>query len=413
MKDKSPMRRIVALLLRLVFFYVVICVIISLVNGTPINFALWNKAGVSQLQAVENFVVAGVDEDGYRTDLILFCQYDLTNNSLSAIQIPRDTRVNNNRNDKKINSAYGSPQKTEALFNEVESIVGIRPDKYVIVSFKGFRNLIDLIGGVEINVPMRMYYTDPTQNLVIDLQPGKQLLDGKKAEMFMRFRQNLDGTGYPNADIGRNAAQRDFYNAALKKLLNGKTVLKIPQILDIMNKNVKSNFSGEDIIKYIGKIPKFDMNNINIIALPGEGRYDKNGVSYFFHDAEQTKALVSQYFKLGAVDYKEATALNPSKNKFIKVKVINATGIKIEQADILKLVSNDLTMCGFTVIETETAERIKDKSELINHNKKLAAKEVKKIYENVAISDKIQKFESSGTKKTADVTLIIGNDFVF
>ena len=71
------------------------------------------------------------------------------------------------------------------------------------MDFEGFRDLIDAIGGVEFDVPTRMYYTDPKQNLEIDLYPGKQLLDGKKAEMFMRFRQNNDGTGYAEGDIGR------------------------------------------------------------------------------------------------------------------------------------------------------------------------------------------------------------------
>jgi len=220
------LRRIAVLLVQLAFLYIGICIIVALTTGNPINFALWNASGVNKLQTVENFVVAGIDKDGYRTDLILFCQYDLTDNSLTAMQIPRDTKVNNKRNDKKINSAYGSPKKTEAMFDELESIVGIRADKYVIVSFKAFRELIDAIGGVEVNVPMRMYYTDPYQNLTIDLYPGEQLLDGRRAEMFMRFRQNLDGSGYPDGDIGRNAAQRKFYSAVTDKLLSGKTVLE-------------------------------------------------------------------------------------------------------------------------------------------------------------------------------------------
>lgn len=413
MKRKSPMRRIVAFLIQLAILYAGICIVVSLVTGNSISFALWNAGGVNRLQTVENFVVAGIDQDGYRTDLILFCQYDMTDNSLTAMQIPRDTKVDNKRNDKKINSAYGSPKKTEAMFDELESIVGIRPDKYVIVSFKGFRDLIDAIGGVEVDVPMRMYYTDPYQNLTIDLYPGEQLLDGRRAEMFMRFRKNLDGSGYPDGDIGRNAAQRDFYKAVMNKLLSGKTVLKAPQLLSIVNKNVNTNFSGEDIIKYIGKIPKFSMDNINIISLPGEGKYDKNGVSYFYYDKEQTKTLVQQNFKTGRSDYKKTVNVNPSKNKFIRVKLVNACSIKAEQADVLKLVSDNLAEHGFNVIETETAKRIRDKSELINHSAKLAASEIKKVYENIEINEEIQRLEKDENKKSADVTLIIGNDFVF
>ena len=411
MKLKSPLRLVVAILILLMIIYAGISAAVSIVTGEPINFGFWSKWGTKKIQNVENFVVAGIDEEGYRTDLILFCQYNLADNSLTAMQIPRDTRVENDRHDKKINSAYGSPGKSEAMLNELESIVGIRADKYVIVSFKGFRNLIDVIGGVEVDVPMRMYYTDPVQNLTIDLWPGKQLLDGRHAEMFMRFRQNNDGTGYKNGDIERNAAQKEFYNAAMDKLLSGRTILKVPQILNIVSKNLKTNFTGEEIIKYIGKVPKFNMENINIISLPGEGRYDENGVSYFFHDEEETKTLVEQYFKTENSAFERIVNVNPSKNKFIRVKVVDATSISAEQADVLKVVSDTLSEHGFNVVETETADRIKDTSELINHNAKKAADEVQKLYENVNISEEIQKIEKD--KKNADVTLVIGNDFVF
>lgn len=411
MKLKSPLRLVVAILILLMIIYAGISAAISIVTGEPINFGFWSKWGTKKIQNVENFVVAGIDEEGYRTDLILFCQYNLTDNSLTAMQIPRDTRVENDRHDKKINSAYGSPGKSEAMLNELEGIVGIRADKYVIVSFKGFRDLIDVIGGVEIEVPMRMYYTDPVQNLTIDLWPGKQLLDGRHAEMFMRFRQNNDGTGYKNGDIERNTAQKKFYNAAVDKLLSGRTILKVPQILNIVSKNLKTNFTGEEIIKYIGKVPKFSMENINITTLPGEGRYDENGVSYFFHDEEETKTLVEQHFKTENSAFERIVNVNPSKNKFIRVKVVDATSIDAKQADVLKVVSETLSEHGFNVVETETADRIKDTSELINHNAKKAANEVQRLYENVNVSEEIQKLEKD--KKSADVTLVIGNDFVF
>ncbi len=411
MKLKSPLRLVVAVLILLMIIYAGISAAMSIVTGEPINFGFWSKFSSKKVQNVENFVVAGIDEEGYRTDLILFCQYNLSDNSLTAMQIPRDTKVENDRHDKKINSAYGSPGKSEAMLKELESIVGIKADKYAIVSFKGFRDLIDVIGGVEINVPMRMYYTDPVQNLTIDLYPGTQLLDGRRAEMFMRFRQNNDGTGYKNGDIERNAAQKEFYNAAADKLLSGKTLLKVPQILNIVGKNLKTNFTGEEIIKYIGKVPKFNMENINIIPLPGEGRYDENGVSYFFHDKEQTKALVEQYFKTENSAFERVIDVNPAKNRFIRVKVVDATSINAEQADVLKVVSDALTEHGFKVVEAQTADRIKDTSELINHNAKKAAEEIQKLYENVSITEGVQKLEKSD--KTSDVTLVIGNDFVF
>lgn len=413
MKIKSPMRLAVAVLILLMIIYAGLAGAISIISGKPISFGIFSRAGLVKAGAARDFVVAGVDEEGYRTDLILFCRFDPSDNSIRALQIPRDTKVENKRSDKKINSAYGSSGKTETMFDEIESVIGIRPEDYVIISFKAFRELIDAIGGVEVEVPFRMYYTDPAQNLVIDLQKGMQLLDGRHAEMFMRFRYNNDGTGYQNGDIDRIAAQRKLYSAVADKLLSGGTVLKAPKILGIINDNVNTSFTAEDIVKYIGCIPKLSADKISIQALPGEGRYDDNGISYFFCDKEKTKELMEATFS----DKKtsdEKVQINPVKNKFIKIKLIDATSIASEQLDVCGVVSQTLTEHGFKVIASEKADRIRDKSQIISHNAKRAAEDVGKTYPSIEIYEEIEAYQKEdGEKSAPDVTLIIGNDFAF
>lgn len=411
MKVKSPLRLAVAILVLLMIIYAGFAGAVSIISGKPIHFGIFSRGGIARGSEVEDFVVAGVDEEGYRTDLILFCRYNPSDNSVNAIQIPRDTKVDNNRSDKKINSAYGSKGKTETMFDELEQVLGIRPKKYVIVSFNGFRELIDAIGGVEVDVPMRMYYTDPAQNLVIDLQKGKQVLDGRHAEMFMRFRYNNDGSGYPNGDIDRIAAQRQFYRSATDKLLSGGTILKAPKILGIINKNVKTDFTAEEIVKYIGKIPKLSMDKINIMALPGEGRYEGK-VSYFFCDKEKTEELMNACF--GNAGSGDKVQINPIKNKFIKVKVIDATSIGSDELNVCEVVSKTLSEHGFKVISAEKAERIRDKSQIISHNAKHAAEDVGKTYPSVEVFGELEPYEKKDGEKTApDVTVIVGNDFVF
>ncbi len=413
MKIKSPMRLAVAILILLMVIYAGLAGAVSIISGKPINFGIFSRSGLVKSGAARDFVVAGVDEEGYRTDLILFCRFDPSDNSIRALQIPRDTKVDNKRSDKKINSAYGSSGKTETMFDEIESVIGIRPEDYVIVSFNAFRELIDAIGGVEVEVPFRMYYTDPAQNLVIDLQKGKQLLDGRHAEMFMRFRYNNDGTGYQNGDIDRIAAQRQFYAAVADKLLSGGTVLKAPKILGIINKNVTTSFTAEDVVKYIGCVSKLSKDKISIEALPGEGGYAENGISYFFYDKEKTKELMANTFsdKKSSV---EKVQINPVKNKFIKIKLIDATSIDSEQLDVCGIVSQTLTEHGFRVISQEKAERISDKSRIISHNAKRAAEDVGKTYPNIEVYEEIEAYQEGDDEKSPpDVTLIIGNDFAF
>ena len=131
MRVKSPFRLITAILVLLISLYAGYQGIAALVAGKPFKFGFssWKSAG----EQVQDFVVAGVDEEGYRTDLILFCRYNMVDNSINVLQIPRDTKVENERRDKKINSAYGSPEKEQVLFDEIESVIGIRPEKSVIV----------------------------------------------------------------------------------------------------------------------------------------------------------------------------------------------------------------------------------------------------------------------------------------
>ncbi len=411
MRLKSPLRLAVAICILLMLIYVGLSGAISIITGKPMSLSFWRGDRVEN-DKIQDILVAGTDLEGYRTDLILLCRYNMTDNSVTALQIPRDTKIDETtRNDKKINSSYSTPEKEQTLFDEIEMLTGIRPERYVIVSFKAFRQLIDAIGGVEVDVPMRMLYNDPVQNLTIDLYPGKQVLNGRQSEMFMRFRYNNDGTGYPNGDIDRIAAQKKFYESALDKLLSGGTILKAPKILSIIKDNVKTDFTGEDIMKYIGKIPFFKTENIKILTLPGEGGYE-GVVSYFFHDEAETKLLMDEYFFSMEKKSKVKGDIS-SKNKYVKVKIIDATGIDPSSADVVKVVSDMLAEYKFKVVSTEKTDRIQDKSKLINHNSKNAAELIKAVYNGIEVKEGIETFVKQEGEKVPDVTLVVGSDFMF
>lgn len=405
MKIKSPIRFIVSICILIFIIVFGFMSAASIAGGKKISFAFWSREKNIKSRTVDNFVVAGVDEEGLRTDLILLCQYNDITKKVNVLQIPRDTKVETKRSDKKINSAYGTKDREQALYKDIKNVTGIEPENYVIVSFKAFRELVDAIGGVEINVPFRMYYHDPVQNLTIDLLPGKQLLDGRKAEMYMRFRQNDDGTGYKNGDIDRIAAQKEFYGVVADKLLNVKNVFKTHKILQIFKENVKMSFTGEDILSYLGKIPSLKKENINIFNLPGEGKY-VGKVSYFVADGEKTKELVELNFSSDSetVDY---TLVNPAKNRFIKVEVVNSSSIDKDMVNVAEVVSTNLENHGFNVVSSYNSDKIKDKSEMIDHNAKYASDEIKKIYSSLPV-----KNDENGDAE-ADVTIYVGNDFVF
>ena len=291
--------RIAVLVGVIVFFVVLYTVVDATVSNTDVKFGYWvNKDTEDEYK---NFVVLGTDFDETRTDLILFCQYSVSDNSLNVIQIPRDTRILTDRSNKKINSVYGRRNGIKYVKQEVESIVGIYPDNHIVLNFKGFKELVDALGGVEFNVPMRMYYTDPAQNLTIDLKPGKQVLNGEKAEMFMRFRQNNNGTGYADGDIGRLRAQRDFYRATVDKIVGFDGIVNIKSLMEVVGDNLKTDFTISDLFEHIDALRNIDPDAVNVYMLPGKGEYiteNEGLVSYYIYDKEKTNDILNKYFKL-------------------------------------------------------------------------------------------------------------------
>ncbi len=284
MRRKSPLRRIVSLIVVVAF---------AVIGFNTARLFIGDNAD-SRLTDVTNILVAGVDIDGYRTDLILMVQVNNIDKKISILQIPRDTRVTNNRNDKKINSAYFSG--VETMKNEVKSVTGLSTDFFATITFDAFKEIVDALGGVTIDVPIDMNYHDPVQGLTIELSAGRQKLDGEHAMMFMRFRKNDDGTGYAMGDIDRNAAQAEFYSAVMKKALSPIGIIKSPFIYSAVMKNTTTDLNNAEVRELMLDVFKIGKKNISIYQLPGEAKYI-GSASYYVADEDETEALVEANFR--------------------------------------------------------------------------------------------------------------------
>ncbi len=240
-----------------------------------------------------NFIVAGTDAEGGLTDTLMVVHFNTDTGELNILQIPRDTYVDYGKSYHKINgaNAYGG---VELLQQTIEENLGIEIHHWAIVNLKAFRLLVDEIDGVEVEVPSLggkgMQYTDPYQNLTINLKPGLQTLNGVEAEGFVRFRK-----GYADEDLGRLNAQKQFLAALAKKLFNVKNVLKIPALAQIFFDNVKTDMNVGDIISFAYAGLKLDMDSIRAMTLPGEPCYYNKG-NYFTGYYAETLEVVNQYF---------------------------------------------------------------------------------------------------------------------
>ena len=187
-------------------------------------------------------LLLGVADQG-GTDTIMLGVFDTKAKKASLISIPRDTVVYYNGKYQKVNATYAGGE--EAVVEAVKDLLGIPVDFWMSVNLRAFEDIVNYIGGVYFDVPVRMDYKDPYQDLVIDIKAGYQLLDGKKAVGVMRCRNC-----YINADIGRTATQRAFLTALVKQTITPSNANKVAALIDTFSRYVNTNMSLGDMVHF-------------------------------------------------------------------------------------------------------------------------------------------------------------------
>lgn len=236
---------------------------------------------------IVNVLFMGIDEA--RSDSMILARYNKEDDIIAMISIPRDTRVEiANYGYDKINSAVARKEGIPLAMDTVSKLLDIPVHYYVELDFKGMEKIIDIVGGVEIDVSRDMYYPDPTQNLYINIKKGKQILDGKNSVDFVRYR-----SGYPDQDLGRIKAQQDFIKAFIKKITSPKILPKAFNVLSAISQCVRTNMEEKEIAYYSIKLKDLDSNNIKMYTLPGEALYIDR-ISYYVYDEQELREMNSE-----------------------------------------------------------------------------------------------------------------------
>lgn len=212
-----------------------------LLEGAPVGanhqlvnpFSSWTGAGAKQV------VILGTDAGGGNTDVMYTLR--VKDGVTELIQVPRDTYIASKRYGAlKANAlyAYGGP---ELVKQELSRHFGRPVEHHILINLSVIRRLGDSLGGLEVDVPQRMLYHDNTQNLHIDLQPGRQVLRGKNIEGFLRFRH--DGLG----DIGRLDRQRLLLKALFDQITKPESLVRLPSLLTAAGKDMKTDLGPMEI----------------------------------------------------------------------------------------------------------------------------------------------------------------------
>ena len=232
---------------------------------------------------VYSILVFGADESSNLTDTIMVVTYNVTNQMATAMSIPRDTITNSRGvgvDAKKINAVYaragGGEKGINALMDEVSELVGFSIDYYVMVNWELVGMMVDAIGGVYFDVPWDMWYSDPYQDLYIDLQEGYQLLNGDQAMQLVRWRKNMNKKTFSTkgeksvGDTGRLEIQQNFLKEVLKQTLQLKNATRVSELSKLFGENVVSNLTVENLF-WFGSQAIFSglsVDNVRFVTMP-------------------------------------------------------------------------------------------------------------------------------------------------
>ena len=373
--------------------------------------------GKKPLESINtNLAVFGVDEDGYRTDVIFIVNFNSDTNKVKVTSIPRDTMIDwsPELRDKlmlytgktayttKINemtSYSGIDNIREFTMAEIEDILDITIDNYVIVSTSAFRQLVDAIGGVEVEVPALengegLHYDDYYQDLHIHLEPGLQTLNGEEAEGLVRYRK-----GYAEGDVGRIKTQQIFLDAFADKILSPSTFTKLPQIASVIFDTVTTDIQLSEITHYLQYVKDFDTNNLSFHIVPGEAEY-VSGKWYYVIDEYELPTFIDEVFHDIVPAGEEGLGAEEEivEDKTVSIEVLNSTatpGLAAKQKAVLEAEGYSVSSVGnYTPAILDTT---------IIYAKDLdKAKQFEKYYEGAEIL--------TDTTLQTDIQIVLGHD---
>ena len=317
-------------------------VLVVLIVGSGIGLYLFNQRNVNELVKKGekiNLLVLGIDHiegaQARRSDTMMLASIDTAENKASLISIPRDLYVKYPGGKfYRINAAYAI-DGAELARNMVSNFLGVPIKFYMVVDYEGFKEIVDLMGGVEITVERPLKYTDEAGNLNIDIEAGEQTLNGEEAMGYVRYRGN-------QSDLQRINRQQKFLKALLQGGVNLEGWSQIKDVINTGRKYAKTNLSLMDMYDLGRTLKGLSTEDFDMITLSGKpARVDNKSV--LLPRIVETRKVVAQ----------EVNGINMVSNADAQVYVLNGEGSNY----LARKTEDRLTALGFSVTGTDNADR--------------------------------------------------------
>ncbi|PKL71862.1 MAG: hypothetical protein CVV29_08400 [Methanobacteriales archaeon HGW-Methanobacteriales-2] len=265
---------------------VILVLIGIIVLGVSLSFFMFSPKTNSSSERI-NILFLGADArtpqtQGY-TDSINILSIDKKTKEVSLLSIPRDTRVEiAGKGVDKINSAYayGDINTTKET---VENFLKVRIDYYILVDFNDFKEMVDTLGGITMNVEPHISKARPE----LHGKTGVSKLTGEEALIYVRFRQDSESEG------GRMRRHREAIKAIIDGALNPSNILQAPAVLNQLRENVKTDIPPLETTVIETLITGFDIENARIGVVTGEYTHI-NGINYMIPDMDKTEKTVNE-----------------------------------------------------------------------------------------------------------------------
>ena len=369
-----------------------------------------------------NILLLGIDQRGngkspWRTDTMILASVDLATKSASILSIPRDLWVMiPGFEPSRINTAHSTgdgcdyPGGGVALAKKtVSQALGVPVHYYVRINFTGFEQLIDLVGGIEIEVEEAIHdeaYPDGHYGtMVVDIPAGLQQMDGKTLLQYARSRHG-------NTDYDRMKRQQKILMAARAKALSLDVPLsQVPRILGVLGDSLRTDLSVEDIIALASALRDIDVSRIKRGVIDDSmtvTTVTPKGWMVEVADWDQVRSLVDGLFPpaLPSVEPMPSLVQAQLASEEGKIEVQNGTPV----AALAREATQALRENGFNVVQLACADNA-DYHETILIDYAGKSFTVKALAEHLDVREgNVLKGENG--PEGIDILVILGQDYV-
>ncbi len=370
-----------------------------------------------------NVLILGTDErpnEGapQRTDTLILATLDPDSQTAGMLSLPRDLYVPfpTLGYSTKINTAWGIGEQArypgggpQLVMDTVGSIVGQSVPYYVRINFTGFTEIVDLIGGIDINVPKTINDESyPTADEGIEtfyLDAGMQHMDGATALKYARTR-NVDD------DYGRSGRQQDVIRAVMAKVKSAQllpTLLaRTPQLLSTLRNSIETNIPIDKLLElatYVNDNPPREIRQLVLDSRFGEETYSPEGMWILVPDRAKVRAAVSTFFTPPAATANASVgAVDASR---VNIEVLNGTGIPGMAAKTRDL----LEAAGWQVDAIGDADR-GDYSQSIVINYGVSEAVIQQLSSAMGISPSLASVSGLNPDTHVELRLVLGRDLL-